>query len=426
MNEADSEQLKSLLVQNGFGLTDNYKDAGIIIMNTCCVRRKAEEKAYQYLNQFQSHKRQNRDIIIALGGCLGQQKKGALLKKFPGLDLVFGTETLLKVPLLVKDIEEKRGRIADAQWDKEGKILSKNIEWVKNGKVTGFVPISRGCNNLCSYCIVPLTRGEEKNRPFQTIIEDVENAVRSGIKEITVLGQNVNSYRDGDKNFADLLAKLDKVDGLKRIRFMTSHPRDLSEEIIQEINGCRKVCEHYHLPLQSGSNRILELMDRGYTIEEYDKKIKTIRKLKPCTAITTDIIVGFPDETEKDFEETLNYIKETEFDSAFTFVYSERPGTKARELEDSVPDTVKKSRLQKIIDLQENISARKNMELLNKKVDVLIEQKLFGKTRTGKSVVFKREVDLIGHEVSVQIIGTGPHTLIGEKNGGVDTKRDCC
>ncbi|MFH1288612.1 MAG: MiaB/RimO family radical SAM methylthiotransferase, partial [bacterium] len=234
-------------------------------------------------------------------------------------------------------------------------------------------------------------------------------------------GQNVNSYYDENKDFADLLVELNKVNGLQRIRFMTSHPRDLSEKIIQTINKCPKVCEHYHLPLQSGSNRVLGLMNRGYTIEEYDKKIKIIRELKPRTAVTTDVIIGFPGETEKDFEDTLNYIKETEFDATFTFMYSKRPDTKASELEDSVPEAVKKNRLQKVIDLQENISRQKNGKLLNKKVNVLVEgicknekHKLFGKTRTGKPVIFSGDAGLAGQEIIVRITGTGPHTLTGE------------
>lgn len=421
MNEADSEKLKALLIHNGFNYSDNFNDADIIIMNTCSVREKAEKTAFQYLNQFRSHKRDNPEKIIAFGGCIGQEKKKELLKKFPGLDLVFGTESLLKVPSLLEEIRKKRRRIYDTEWDKENRIINENIPWVKNGKITGFVPISRGCNNFCSYCIVPFTRGEEKNRPFISVMEDVEDAVRNGIREITLLGQNVNSYYDGDKSFRDLVGALNKIDGLKRIRFMTSHPRDLSEEDIQMMNKCAKVCEHFHLPLQSASNRILELMNRGYTLEEYDKKIRYIKRLKPHTIVTTDIIIGFPGETEKDFEDTLNYVKKTEFDSAFTFMYSKRPNTKASELEDTVPESVKKRRLQDVIDLQEKISRCINEKYLDKKENVLVEGickneklKLFGKTRTGKAVIFSGSDELVGQEVDLKIINTGPHTLAGE------------
>ncbi|MEW6089277.1 MAG: tRNA (N6-isopentenyl adenosine(37)-C2)-methylthiotransferase MiaB [bacterium] len=421
MNEADSGKLRVLLSRKGFNPAGNYKDADIIIMNTCSVRKKAEETAYQHLNNFRSHKKNNPGKIIAFGGCIGQEKSKELLKKFPGLDLVFGTETLLKIPSLLEDIIKKRKRVYDTEWDVENKIINENIPWLKNGKITGFIPISRGCSNYCSYCIVPFTRGAEKNRPFGSVMKEAGDAVKNGIKEITLLGQNVNSYYDNGKKFRDLLEELNKIEGLKRIRFLTSHPRDLSEGDIQTINECSKVCEHYHLPLQSASDRVLKLMNRGYTIAEYDKKIDYIRKLRPYASVTTDIIIGFPGETEKDFEDTLNYMRKTEFDSAFSFMYSKRPNTKALELEDSITETVKKKRLKDIIDMQENISRRVNEKLLNKITSVLIEgvcknekQKLFGKTRTGKPVVFSGNGGLIGQEVAIKIVKTGPHTLAGE------------
>ncbi|MBI5207456.1 MAG: tRNA (N6-isopentenyl adenosine(37)-C2)-methylthiotransferase MiaB [Candidatus Firestonebacteria bacterium] len=437
MNELDSEIMMGAVKSLGYIAADNYKNADIIILNTCSVRERAVEKIYGHIGELKRQKNNNPNLIIVIAGCLAQEIKGKILKDFPYIDLIIGTLNKKEFPALIKKVINEREKIVSIKEEQEEVYEFDNIE--RNSNVKAYVSIMEGCNNFCSYCIVPYVRGKEISRQKENILKEIENLAEKGYKEITLLGQNVNSYKDGNCDFADLLSYVHEVAGIERIRFMTSHPKDISDKLIEKAASLRKVCEHFHFPLQSGSNKILENMNRKYSFEKYFETVNYLRKLIPDISITTDFIVGFPGEEEKDFEETLNAVKIIKYDGAFIFRYSQRSGTLATNLPDSVPYKEKIRRLEYLLSVQEEILKEKNSLLINQNVEILVDGRskkditqLTGRTRTNKIVVLQEkhkssdtlklehrnqergEKNLINKIIDVKIIRTGAYMLWGE------------
>lgn len=424
MNIADSEVVASIMGMSGYELTDNINEANAIFINTCSIRDNAEQKAFSRLDYFQSLKKKRKDIIIGVLGCMAERIKEDLLER-KVIDMVVGPDAYLDLPNLIGAVEsgEKAINIELSTTETYQDIIPQRIG---HNRISGFVSIMRGCNNFCSYCIVPYTRGRERSRPATSIINEMKDLVAKGYKEITFLGQNVNSYLDSSEDnkytFPDLLAMAANTFPDTRIRFTTSHPKDISEELIRTIATYHNLCKHIHLPVQSGSNRILSLMNRKYTREEYLQKIAMIKRIIPECGITTDVFTGFHSETEADHQETLSLMQEVGFDNAFMFKYSERSGTyAAKHLEDNVPEAIKLSRLQEVVDLQNKLSKESNQKDLGKIVEVLIEgyskksrNQLFGKSSENKVVVFNKENKKIGEYAKIRIKDATVATLLGE------------
>ena len=425
MNEEDSEKLSGMLKRIGYERTEAKENASIIIFNTCCVRENAENKVFGNLGALKKMKEENPNLIIAICGCMMQQKGMAdtILKKFPYVDIIFGTHNSYKFPEYLNRVKQEGVQVKEII-NKETKIVE-GIPIDRKSDLKGFVTIMYGCNNFCTYCVVPFVRGRERSRKPEDIIKEIKDLVANGYKEITLLGQNVNSYGKGleeEIDFATLLRKINEVEGLERVRFMTSHPKDLNEDVIMAIKECDKLCEQIHLPVQSGSSRILKVMNRHYTREQYLDLVKKIKKEIPNVGFSTDIIVGFPGETDEDFEETLSLIKEVEYDSAYTFIYSRRKYTPADEMEDQIPDEVKHERFNRLVSTSNEIIARKNKLYEGKIVEVLVEgtskndeTRLSGRTRGGKLVNFTGNKENIGNLVNVKITKAQSFSLTGEE-----------
>lgn len=425
MNEEDSEKLSGMLKNIGYSKIDKREDADIIIFNTCAVRENAELKVYGNLGALKKLKEQRPNLIIAVCGCMMQQKGVAenLIKKYPFVDIVFGTHNSYKFPEYLNRVKQE-GKSVIEILDKEEGIVE-GIPVDRESSVKAFVTIMYGCNNFCTYCVVPYVRGRERSRNPEDIINEIKSLISKGYKEVTLLGQNVNSYSKelgGDVDFAKLLRMINEIEGLERVRFMTSHPKDLSDEVIYAIRDCGKLCEAIHLPVQSGSDRILKIMNRHYDREQYLNLVKKIKKEIPGVALTTDIIVGFPGETEEDFQDTLNLVKEVEYDSAFTFIYSRRNNTPADKMEDQIDDKIKHDRFNRLIEVLNTISAKINKQYHLKNVEVLVEgtskndeNKLMGRTRTGKLVNFTGNKNNIGKLVNVKITEALSFSLNGEE-----------
>jgi len=413
MNENDSEKLAGMLAEMGYIETDRQEESDLIIFNTCCVRENAEEKVYGHLGALKKLKEENPDLVIGVCGCMMQQAENVehIKKKYRHVNLIFGTHNLYRFAELLYTARNSDKPVIDV-WESEGKI-AEGLPIERKDPVKAWVTIMYGCNNFCSYCIVPYVRGRERSRSISDIVSEITKIAESGRKEVTLLGQNVNSYGkdlDDKVSFADLLKEVNKIDGIERIRFMTSHPKDLSDELILAMKECDKVCEHLHLPVQAGSTKILKEMNRKYTKEQYIELIEKIKENIPGIAITTDIIVGFPGETEEDFNDTLDVVKKCRYDSAYTFLYSKRTGTPAAKRPDQVPDEEKKKRFEKLLEVQNKISKEINDELLGKELEVLVEgvsktnpNTFTGRTRTNKVVNFEGSNDLIGKLVMVRI-----------------------
>ena len=424
MNEEDSEKISGMLKSQGYEKTDNKDEANIIIFNTCCVRENAENKVFGNLGALKKHKKQNPDLIIAICGCMMQQKGMAdrVLSKYPFVDIIFGTHNAYKFPEYLQRVKTEGVQVKEI-FDKETEIVE-GIPIDRESSVKGFVTIMYGCNNFCSYCIVPYVRGRERSRKPEEIENEIKQLVAKGYKEVTLLGQNVNSYGKGleeDINFAQLLRRIDKIEGLERIRFMSNHPKDLTEEVIEAVKECPKVCEQIHLPIQSGSDRLLKVMNRQYTLERYMELAEKIRKEIPDCSISTDIIVGFPGETEEDIQATIDAVKKVKYDTAFTFIYSRRNHTPADKMENQVPDEVKHERFNRLIDAVNEIVITSNKKYEGKTVEVLVEgyskndqTKLTGRTRNGRLVNFEGDESLIGTLVDVDIVRAQPFSLIGK------------
>lgn len=375
MNARDSEKLVGILEQVGYvEIEDEHAD--FVIYNTCTVRENANNKVYGRLGYLSNYKKKNPNMKIALCGCMMQEETVVekIKKSYRCVDLIFGTHNIYKFAELLCTTLESKSMIIDI-WKDTDKIVE-DLPIKRKFTFKSGVNIMFGCNNFCSYCIVPYVRGRERSREPKDIIREIEALVADGVCEVMLLGQNVNSYGKNLENpisFAQLLRQVDQIEGLKRIRFMTSHPKDLSDELIEAIRDCKKVCRHMHLPLQSGSSRILNIMNRHYTKEQYLELVRKLRTAVPDIALTTDIIVGFPGETEDDFNETVDVVKKVEYDSAFTFIYSKRTGTPAASMENQVPEDVVKERFDKLLKVVQEISARKANLLTGKTLPVLIE-----------------------------------------------------
>ncbi len=423
MNVHDSEQMAALLADSGYKTTDNAKLADLIILNTCSIREKAAQKVYSELGRLGKLKDHNSELIIGVGGCLAQHLGSRFHKKVSRLDFVFGTHNIHRLPEMVAAVCKKREKITSINFHKNIHSIGIYAPPV-NGQLIAFVTIMQGCNNYCAYCVVPYLRGPEMSRPPGDIIEEINKLADQGLKEVTLLGQNVNSYGNTLEkgiNFTSLIKKIGKVSGIERIRFTTSHPRDLSEELINCFTEEEKLCEHIHLPVQSGSNRLLALMNRGYSVEDYLKKVDRLRHGCPQISITSDIIVGFPGETERDYQETIDMMEKIRFDSTFSFKYSERKGTAAEKLEGKIADCEKQRRLKLLQDLQDKHTLEKNTELEGSRQELLIEGRsknsendLMGRTSSWKIVNFKGKQELIGKMMDITITKSYLHSLRGK------------
>lgn len=386
MNVHDSEKMLGVLQKDGYLETDDPRKADLIIFNTCGIRKKPEQKFYSELGKTKLYKKRRPELKVAVAGCIAQHEGRSVFTKAPYVDFIFGPQNIH----MLHDMISKKNLTLALEDNPE---IAKNDLPVKRAdEVKAWVTIMYGCNNFCSYCVVPYTRGRERSRPSENICAETKELAHRGYKEVTLLGQNVNSYRS-DINFPELLIKIDRVGGIERIRFVTSHPRDLSDELIYAIAELPRVCEHIHLPLQSGSNNVLRLMNRGYTYEDYIKKVLRLRDKVQGIAITSDIIAGFPGETEGDHLHTVKALKQIEFDGIFSFKFSSRPGTRAAEMGSHLPEEIKSERLQHILEVQEEITERKNRSLEGTTQAILIEgesetdkEKLTGRTRTNKIV----------------------------------------
>ncbi len=386
MNEHDSEVLAGLLETMGYGRTEDLQEAQLIILNTCCVRESAEDKIYGKIGSLKPLKMADPALLVGVCGCMAQKpaEAGKIRQKAPFVDFVLGTDTMEKLPgILVTLYQTKSKQVVVS--DNEYRSVQEHLPRTRSTPHKSWVAIMHGCDNFCTYCIVPYVRGRERSRQPKDILAEITQLAAEGVREVTLLGQNVNSYGRGlseEIDFAGLLLQVDQISGIERIRFMTSHPKDLSLRLIQAMARADHVCNHIHLPVQAGSNRILQEMNRGYTREYYLELVRMIRTELPDCSITTDIIVGFPGETEIDFADTLNLTEQVRWDAAYTFLYSNRSGTKAASMNNQIEDGIKKDRLQRLMDVQNKISLEIHQSLIGKKFPVMIE----GPSRTNPDV----------------------------------------
>ena len=423
MNEHDTERMLRLLEGSRYRETKNAGEADFILINTCSVREKPEHKVYSALGRYKWLKEKRR-AVIGVAGCVAQQEGSRLLDRIHYLDLVIGTHAIPMLPQLLKKIEASEERVCETAYDQDGEYLKAVLPQKPPDKVKSYVTIMQGCDHFCSFCIVPYVRGREKSRPSREIVEEVKQLAEMGLKEACLLGQNVNGYGRGleeEISFPELLERINDIEGIERIRFTTSHPKDLSEELIQAFSKLPKLCEHIHLPFQSGSNKILKAMHRGYTKESYIEKIDRLKKVCPSIAVTADVIVGFPGEEENDFEETLNLLQQVRFDDLFSFKYSPRKGTRAAQFEDKVGEKVKQERLSVLQGMQKGITLQKNQECEDRVKEVLVEgrskqsaQDVTGRTRSNKIANFEGDMSLVGDLVPVRITKVYAHSLRGE------------
>lgn len=424
MNEHDTEVMAGIFMELGYEPTDSTEEADVILLNTCAIRENAENKVFGEIGHLKALKQEKPDLLLGVCGCMAQSEAvvNRILQKYQYVDMIFGTHNIHRLPYILKEAYMSKEMVVEV-WSKEGDIVE-SLPKARQGKIKAWVNIMYGCDKFCTYCIVPYTRGKERSRRPEDIIEEVRNLAAQGYQEVTLLGQNVNAYgkdfQDMDYRFGDLLDDLRKID-IPRIRFTTSHPRDFDDHLIEVLAKRGNLVEHIHLPVQSGSSEILKIMGRKYTREEYLELVRKIKKAIPDVSLTTDIIVGFPNETEEQFEETLSLYKEVEFDSAFTFIYSPREGTPAAKMQDNVPMEVKKERLQRLNALVNEISAKKMKEMEGKIVEVLVEGEsknnpdvLSGYTRRNKLVNFVGPKSAIGKMVKVKITKAKTWTLDGE------------
>lgn len=429
MNKDDSERMAGTLVAAGFQEAESLAQADIVIFNTCSVRQNAEDKLYGQVSSLKNSKKENQQMIV-VGGCLAQTAQKKLLKELNHIDLIFGPSNIAELPELIAKKQKTQEPIVHTS---ESSSFAADLPAKRVHKWHSWLPITVGCNNFCSYCIVPYARGRERSRPLEKLLDEAARLVNEGVIEITLLGQNVNSYgRDlyGQPQFVVLLQELAKVKGLKRIRFTTSHPKDFNLKIVDVVAAHDNLCPHFHIPLQAGSDKVLKAMRRGYSLNEYLAKVKYIRETVPEAAVTTDLMVGFPGETEADFQETLTAVKEAQFDQAFMFIYSPRPGTKAATLPDQVTEAEKNSRFQRLSKLQNEICQKQNEKLVGKTVNVFVEAKskkrtsvLTGRTDTNKLVHFQATASFIGQFVNVKITKALSTYLLGElENYGADSR----
>lgn len=423
MNAHDSEKLAGILSGAGFTESSREETADLVVYNTCCVRENAELKVYGRLGYLKNYKKKKPDMKIVLCGCMMQEPQviEKIQKSYPWVDLVFGTHNLYRFAELLESAYDSRGQILDI-WNEPGDIVE-DLPSIRKTSFKASVNIMYGCNNFCTYCIVPYVRGRERSRDPEEILKEIRQLASEGVKEIQLLGQNVNSYGKTLANpisFAQLLYKVSEVEGIRRIRFMTSHPKDLSPELIEAMRDCPKVCPHFHLPLQSGSNRLLAQMNRHYTKEQYLDIVRRLREAVPEIAVTTDIIVGFPGESREDFLETLEVVRQAQFDNAFTFIYSRREGTPAARMENQVPEKEAKANFEELLAVLKEVIDERNQGLLGRTMQVLVEDRshndpsmMTGRSETNHLVHFTGTPDLIGQIVPVTITDQMTYYLSG-------------
>ena len=375
MNVYDSEQIAARLSAMGYEQVSGPEEADLIILNTCTIRAKAEQKVYSFLGRLARLKANRSDMIIGVGGCVAQQDGKKILTRLPFVDIVFGTKAIDRLPAMIRIIESRQGPVVDIDLE-DSQPASDYYEYnEQQTAVSRFVTIMRGCDNFCSYCVVPYVRGREISREPQKIVEEIKHLVNTGVKEVTLLGQNVNSYgkKEGLCSFADLLSRINDIDGLLRIRFTTSHPKDLKSDLVGCFGHLEKLCRHIHLPVQSGSNAVLKNMNRKYTRELYLDKVAKLRDTCPDIALTSDIIVGFPGENDSDYEKTLELIKQVQFDGLFAFQYSDRPNVRSVDFANKISEAEKKDRLRHLLAMQEDITKKKNQALVGSTQTVLVD-----------------------------------------------------
>lgn len=412
LNVSDGEKIKGVLKKIGYGFTEDEREADIIILNTCAVRESAEDRVFGIIGSMKKLKEEKPSLIIGIAGCMTAQKhiSEKIRKSYPQVDFVMGTSAINSLPSLLLDCLKGKKFSADIS---EYNDFSEDVVQVRESSFKASVPIMFGCNNFCTYCIVPYVRGRERSRRPEDIIKEVRQLVSDGYREIMLLGQNVNSYGndlESDVNFPKLLRELNKIDGDFIIRFMSSHPKDASEELIDTIFECEKVAKHLHLPLQSGSNSVLERMNRCYTVEQYLKIVDCIRKRDPDFSITTDLIVGFPNESDREFEDTLDIIKRVKYDNIYSFIYSKRTGTKAADMEDIISESVKSRRMRQLLEVQREISSEHYKRFKGRKMRVLVdgvskkhEGYLTGKSNEFIIAEFKGDISLMGKFVEIEV-----------------------
>lgn len=419
MNISDAERMEGQLATLGYERTEDMARADLILLNTCCVRETAEDKVYGKIGEIKHIKRANPALIFGITGCMAQKEGEALIRRAPHIDFVLGTNKVHELKATVRRLESaRRGPVVDVLLGDAP--LPENVPIERTGRLSAWVPIMYGCNNFCTYCIVPYVRGREHSRRPEDVMREVEEAAAQGFKEITLLGQNVNSYGKDHKiaSFAELLLMVDAVKGVERVRYMTSHPKDLSDAVIDAVRQGRHICPHFHLPVQHGSDRILRAMNRVYRKDAYRSLVERIRAAVPDASLTTDLIVGFPGETEEDFEELLDFLREIRYDAAYTFLYSKRSGTPAATMEAQVEDSVKKERLHRLMEVQNEISLEKNAALKGTVQEVLAEgpsrtdeDVWTGRTGTNKIVLWRKKgQETEGDIVRVRI--TQPQTWV--------------
>lgn len=413
MNVHDSEKIAGVLDIEGYHVTGDPKDADLIVYNTCSIRQKAEQKFLSDLGRIKAHKKNNPQVKIAVAGCIAQQQGRKIFGKAPHVDIVLGPQNIHLLPELLAGAS---GITADQD---NPSIVNTDLPVLRMSGNRALVSIMYGCDNFCSYCIVPFTRGREKSRPSENVLKEITELSGQGFKEVTLLGQNVNSYKS-DIDFPALLRKINEINGIEIVRFMTSHPRDLNPELVKAIHELDRVCKHLHLPLQSGSDRILRLMRRGYTYAEYLSKIEAIRNRIPDISITSDIIVGFPGETDLDHSQTLKALKEIEFDGVYAFKYSPRKGTAAAKMEEHIEESVASQRLYELLDIQDSITLKLNKRYEDTTVKVLVEGEsetdkstLTGRTGCNRIVNFEGNSSFIGNIIQIKIVEAKNHSLRG-------------
>jgi len=429
MNLADTELVQGILKNHGYELTEKTDDADVVLLNTCSIREKAEERVYGRLGNFKNVKNSNSNLVVGILGCMAERLRKELIEEKKIVDLVVGPDEYRRLPELI-DVAFNGGKGIGVQLSKT-ETYDDLIPYREDG-LQAWISVMRGCDKFCTFCVVPFTRGRERSRSLKSIVEEVKHLSSRGFREVTLLGQNVNSYSDNDYDFADLLAACAEVDPLLRIRFTTSHPQDLSDKLLYTIAGHQNVCSYIHLPFQSGSNRILKEMNRTYTIEHYLHLIEKAKKIIPNVSFSTDVIAGFPTETYEDHLLTLDVIREVRFDGAYMFKYSPREGTKAYKMEDDVPEKVKAKRLQEIIDLQQKISYEKNQEQIGSEEIILVEgfskkseDYLAGRTDGNKVVIIPADAKIkTGDYVKVKINRATSGTLFGNFVDFYDVKSD--
>lgn len=416
MNDYDSDRIRNCV---GLEITEDPKEADVVIINTCAIREKADQKAFSSLGRLKRLKAKNPDVIVGVAGCVAQLYGDKLLNRIPHLDLVLGPRAIPRLGELIAQIEREKKRSVETSLDLEE--IFEVEPYHETGKVSAFVSVQQGCNKMCTYCIVPVVRGREVNRPLRDILTETENLVKKGVREVTLIGQTVNSWKEKSYKFGDLLRKVAEIRELDRIRFTTSYPRDVTKRMIYAMSQEPKVCHHVHLPVQSGSNRVLAMMKRTYTRESFLHIIGALREFIPDIAITTDLIVGFPGETEQDFNDTLDLLNEVEFDASFSFKFSPRPGTPASKSGETVPEVISNGRLASLQKTQREISIRKYREMVGTVQEVLVEGQSrndpawqSGRNTYNQIVNFPGPVEAKGEMVNVRIFEGLQNSLRGE------------